>query len=507
MKPNTYLRRSKQTNKIHIVKNKEIIIYTNGQEAHRYHYTEVNEIPEEESNNAINKIQKKYGNFEVQNRHSKFDPNKLDFEFESVDDIFEKKRKSNEFLEDEDKTEPQLKEFFQDIENGDWSQGGEGDTIRDTEIKKLKKGTKTTEDIKVPIQRKNKIPNYNYREENVNIDANIEEEPSNDESEEMPPQFIIEVESYTSPSFKNVDQNRAEKNILNGINCSQMVNGVEKTGIIFLGENHKLIFICYEDKKETEIDLNNIKRIYFNISGSVNLRNYTMKSKNERFMQFVQINNIKLDFKFKNDEDLEFLIKGLYVTYKNKTPVISKEIIYQNIKRHFVTVSTNKKPENKFSNNNYLINLKDRYSNTETKFHHQQHIRNESNNNTYKYKTDNIKNLKYFEEYEENEENEENENNKEAEECNCQYENEDDGILTTTVTEVFKNGKLINEETKQEYGGRITKLNSYSPDIKEYQEYLRKSKLRNSEGNLDKYTETENNNFQNTIQHQDYQNY
>ena len=66
---------------------------------------------------------------------------------------------------------------------------------------------------------------------------------------------------------------------------------------------------------------------------------------------------------------------------------------------------------------------------------------------------------------------------------------EDDGILTTTVTEVFKNGKLINEETKQEYGGRITKLNSYSPDINEYQEYLRKSKLNNIDNNLNENAE------------------
>ena len=55
-----------------------------------------------------------------------FNPQKLDFEFESSDEMFQKKRRSDPFLEDEDKTEPQLKEFFQDIENGDWSQGGRG---------------------------------------------------------------------------------------------------------------------------------------------------------------------------------------------------------------------------------------------------------------------------------------------------------------------------------------------------------------------------------------------
>ena len=109
-----------------------------------------------------------------------------------------------------------------------------------------------------------------------------------------------------------------------------MVTGDEKVGIIFLGENQKLIFVCFEDKRETIIDLNYIKRIYFNIKGSVNMRNYNMKTNNEKFMQFVQINNIKVDFKFKNEDDLELLIKGLYVVFKHKTPIINKEIIYKN---------------------------------------------------------------------------------------------------------------------------------------------------------------------------------
>ena len=498
MKQNTYLRNSKQPNKIHIVKNKEIIIYTNGEESHRYHYSEVSEIPDEESFNAINKIQKKYENFEVENRHTKFNPQKIDFEFESSDEMFQKKRRSDPFLEDEDKTEPQLKEFFQDIENGDWSQGGEGETVRDTEIKKLKKDTKITEEQKVPIQRNNKMPNFNYREENIDIDVDIGEEQSYDESEEIPPQFIVEVESYTSPTFKNVDAKKAENAVLNGINCSQMVNGNERKGIIFLGENQILIFVCFEDKNETRIDLKNIKRIYFNIKGSSNLRNYTIKNSNERFLQFVLMNNLKLDFKFKNDNDLEFLVKGLYVAHKNKSPIINKEIIYQNNKKYFITSSSNKKPDDKNTNSNQ----KNKYYNSGSKIHHQQHITNESSN-SYKYiskNNNNNKNIKYYEEYEEEEENEE----EEKKECDCQCENADDGILTTTVTEVFKNGKLINEETKQEYGGRVTKLNSYSPDIKEYHEYLRKSKLKNSEGNLNKYTETENNKFQNTIEHQNH---
>ena len=44
----------------------------------------------------------------------------------------------NEFLEEEDKTEPQLKEFFKDLEDGDWSLEQDGiETLTDN--KKLKK--------------------------------------------------------------------------------------------------------------------------------------------------------------------------------------------------------------------------------------------------------------------------------------------------------------------------------------------------------------------------------
>ena len=491
-------------NKVHIVKNKEIIIYVDGEESHRYHYSEIREIPSEDSNKVTDHIHQKYSNFEVENRHTKFDPQKMDNELESIDEIFQKNKKSegkasnnnneeNEFLEEDDRTEPQLKEFFKDVEDGDWSMDQEQGIETTTEQKKLKKGTKITEEQKFPIQNyynNKKYTNNYYKEEKVNLD--VKEQSDEEESEESP-QYIIEVESYTSPTFRNVDEKNAEKSIINGINCSQMINGIEKVGVIFLGENQKLIFICLEDKKETQIDLNYIKRIYFNIRGSVNLRNYSIKSNNEKFIQFVQINNIKYDFKFKNEKDLEFLIKGLYVAYKNKTPVLSKDIIYKNISRHYVFTSTNKKNEN----------------NSEYKVHHHQHIRNDSNNiNNKNYiLSSKAKNLNYKdEEFEEEEEEENKENINDENNNNIEYNNNaDDGILTTTITEVFKNGNLINEETKQEYGGRITKLNSYSPDIREYQEYLRKSKLRKSEDNLNKYTETEKNQYNNNyIQYLDH---
>ena len=485
-------------NKIHIVKNKEIIIYTNGEESNRYHYSEVVEIPSGESKQALEHIQKKYSNFEVENRHTKFDPQKLDDEFESNDELIQNNQKStgkisnkgdveNEFFEEEDKTEPQLKEFFKDVEEGDWSLDQEGGKETLTETKKMKKGIKTIEEQKFQIQNNYDRKNNNIKEEIVHID--VKEESDEEESEESP-QYIIEVESYTSPTFRKVDEKKAEQSILNGIHCSQMVNGVEKVGIIFLGENQKLIFVCFEDKKETIIDLNYIKRIYFNIRGSVNMRNYTMKTNNEKFIQFVQINNTKIDLKFKNEDELELLIKGLYIVYKNKTPIIDKEIIYKNINRHFVVTSINKKTDNNtYYSGNYKI-------------HHQEHKINDSNNQLNKnYVTSNekIHNLNYNEE--EYEEDEEVENQDNLEYNNEINNKEEDGILTTTVTEVFKNGKLINEETKQEYGGRITKLNSYSPDIKEYEKYLNRSKLRKVEDNKNQYTETETNKYNNNYIH------
>ena len=497
MKSNPNLANNYQ-NKIHIVKNKEIIIYTNGEESNRYHYSEVVEIPSGESKQALEHIQKKYSNFEVENRHTKFDPQKLDDEFESNDELIQNNQKStgkisnkgdveNEFFEEEDKTEPQLKEFFKDVEEGDWSLDQEGGKETLTETKKMKKGIKTIEEQKFQIQNNYDRKNNNIKEEIVHID--VKEESDGEESEESP-QYIIEVESYTSPTFRKVDEKKAEQAILNGIHCSQMVNGVEKVGIIFLGENQKLIFVCFEDKKETIIDLNYIKRIYFNIRGSVNMRNYTMKTNNEKFIQFVQINNTKIDLKFKNEDELELLIKGLYIVYKNKTPIIDKEIIYKNINRHFVVTSINKKTDNNtYYSGNYKI-------------HHQEHKINDSNNQLNKnYITSNekIHNLNYNEEeYEEDEEVENQENLEYNNEINNK---EEDGILTTTVTEVFKNGKLINEETKQEYGGRITKLNSYSPDIKEYEKYLNRSKLRKVEDNKNQFTETETNKYNNNYIH------
>ena len=313
--------KSNQIDKIQIFKNKEIVIYKNGEEFKHFRQSEEKELKEDEMY-ILDFLLKKYSGFEVPPRFSKIEN---EFEFESTEDFFKKRqgKKNNEISEEESKkTEPKLKEFFKDIDIEDEN----GEEVEDdigreevTEIKKLKKGIKIKEDQKVPIKKKNKEMNYHYEEENIDIE-NEEEEESEDT-----PQYIIEVESYTSPSFKYVDKKKAEEAILNGIKISLMINGEEKKGIIFLGKNEKIIFIFFEDRKETIISLNNIKRIYFNIKGSLNLRNYKKKNNNERFIQFVEYNNQKTDFKFDKNEDLEFFIKGLIQTFKNKSTPIEKK--------------------------------------------------------------------------------------------------------------------------------------------------------------------------------------
>jgi hypothetical protein len=238
-----------------------------------------------------------------------------------------------------------------------------------------------------------------------------------------------------------------------------MINGEEKKGILFLGKNGKIIFISF-DSKETDIDLYNIKRIYFNIKGSDNIRNYIKKSNEERFIQIIELNNRKTDFKFNNNDDLEYFIKGLISAYKSKASSIDKNMMYQRIKqyapyedkkinyyksendRNKIVTSTYKKEENNYTeggNNNYYEKYNYEYT----------------NKNSYRNNINPINNNR----------------------------NVDDDIVTTTKVEVFKDGKLINEETKEESGGVVKTLHSYSPDISEYEEYLRKSKLGKSLNN------------------------
>ena len=433
---------SKQPNKIQIVKNKDIIIYKNGEEFKRFRQTETKELKENEMY-ILDFILKKYSSFEMTPRNSKLENimNELELESNDNEDFFKKRKSKNMSEEDEDrKTEPKLREFFKDVEEEKIEEDLEKEMGKEEmlEKKKIRKGKKTIEEIKVPIKRSNNNANYHYEEENVNMGEKEEEE----ESEESP-QYIIEMESYTSPTIKNVDKKRAEDEILNGIRSSNMITGEEKEGIIFLGKNETLVFVSFEDKKETIINLNNLKRIYFNIRGSINLRNYKKKSDSERFIQFVELNNKKTDFKFNNDSELEYLIIGILQTYKHRDEPIDKNVIMNKMSKYFNQYYGKKKEKKAFENKK------------EIEVNHEN--------------IDNFENEDYVDYNQNYEDNYNGENN------------EDDGeFITSTKTEVFKNGKLINEETQEEYQGVVRTVHSYSPDIDEYEEYLRKSKFRKS---------------------------
>jgi hypothetical protein len=236
-----------------------------------------------------------------------------------------------------------------------------------------------------------------------------------------------------------------------------MINGEEKKGILFLGKNGKIIFISF-DNKETEIDLYNIKRIYFNIKGSDNLRNYTNKSNEERFIQIIELNNRKTDFKFNNNDDLEYFIKGLISAYKSKALSIDKNMMYQKIKQYAP------------------------YEDKKINYYKSENDRNKIVSSTYRKEENNYStggNNNYYEKYNYEYTNKNSYRNN----INPTNKRNVDDIITTTKVEVFKDGKLINEETKEESGGVVKTLHSYSPDISEYEEYLRKSKLGKSLNN------------------------
>ena len=155
---------AQQANKISIVKNKEIIIYQNDEEYKRFKQSETKELNEDELY-ILDFLLKKYSLYEIPPKSSKLNEN--DFEFESTDEIFKKKqgKSQTQFFEEEEdrKREPKLKEFFNDIEdeNGDELENMGREEIIET--KKIKKGKVTTEDVKVPIKKKTKIPIINMK--------------------------------------------------------------------------------------------------------------------------------------------------------------------------------------------------------------------------------------------------------------------------------------------------------------------------------------------------------
>ncbi len=313
-----------------------------------------------------------------------------------------------------------------------------GDVV---EIKHTNKNikTKTKKSQKKPkkIIKKEKNDSNEDNNENDNIiDVEIEEKKNNFKKakSEIIPQYITQLQSYTSPTIKNIDEKKAEETVLNGITSSIFINGKEIKGILFLARNNILCFIPSdgEDKdREIDIVLENIKKIYFNVKGGPNMKNYEKKNDEERFIKLVEINDDTKDIKFNNEEDFELFIKGLILVFKNKTNGINKNIIY-----NIVRSTLKNHPGSEEKNNKHVEEKIDNY---------------EDNNN--------------YQNIEENN----NENKKENA--------DDDIVITTTITEVVKDGEFINNETREKMDGVVKSLHVYSPDTDEYEVFLKNTKL------------------------------
>ena len=330
-----------------------------------------------------------------------------------------------------------------------------GDVV---EIKHIKKQSKTVQTKKQPSQiKKEKNSTTRYEPEEI-PDIEVQEKIQYKKHENIP-QYISQLQSYTSPTIKFVNEYKAEQSVLNGIPSSALINSREIKGILFLDKNNFLCFISAEsDNIEIDISLEDIKKIYFNVKGSINLKNYTKKTEEEKFIQIIEINNKINDFKFNNEEDFEFLIKGLIQIYKNKTVGVDKNLISHIVRNIVKRNSQGTEISENHRNNN--IELSNTYNN----------IREIDNNY---YNEDNAENKEsnYFEKNNEVNYNKNNENEQGNE------NDEDDIIITTTITEVFKDGELINKETREKKDGVMKSLHVYSPDKDEYEKFLINTKL------------------------------
>jgi hypothetical protein len=292
-----------------------------------------------------------------------------------------------------------------------------GDVV---EIKDLKGKKKTTKNKGSALAEKkskiNRIEYNNYSEEN----SKNNETYKNLEKDENIPNYITQLKSYTSPTIKSISERKAEDSVLNGIESSIFEEGKEKKGIIFLGKNNILCFIPFNgNEDEININLDHVKKIYFNISGSANIKNYE-KSPNEKFIQIIDRNNQATDIKFNYEEEFEYFIKGLSVAFRNNTPGNDKNVVYQSIKNRIKYDKKNEDDtkQNKLRNNGYKN--KDNYKVEETEYVKESKSKNKNN------------------------------------------ENDDDIIITTKITEVFKNGELINKQTREKMDGVDKSLHIYN---------------------------------------------
>lgn len=342
-----------------------------------------------------------------------------------------------------------------------------GDVV---EIKQLKKNSKIIQTQKSKTETKKKRKKDDYSEgsiEKEEEDIHKYNKYNQCKKNQNIPQYINQLQSYTSPTIKFRNESKAEEAVLNGIQSSLFKNGEEKKGIIFLTKNHVLCFISSDEgENETDIDLKNIKKIYFNVKGGENIKNYEIIN-DEKFIQFIELNNKINDIKFNNEEDFEFLIKGLIQIYKNKTMGVDKNLIYQLVKKPANNKNDISERINNIQENINRINKKN--------------VVNENNEDNKNYQNMNkVQNTFYNSEvidsYESYNNNYNNANNKYNNENKQKNEN-DDIIVTTTITEVFKDGELINKETREKMDGAMKSLHVYSPDSDEYETFLKNTKL------------------------------
>ena len=443
----------KNAKQVKIIKNKEIIININGKKYKHFIKSESRSLKDSEMY-ILEYLLNKYKDYEVDTETQKSENNEDLDDNGSNDEVYRaniKKKKSKiPYEEEENEDGGQVDEEEEDdnekekvrssiykskkvttsIKNNKIPKKSvtritEGEVVEIKDLKGKKRNTKKNNLLK----NKNSHTNseYSYSEENVEYNY---ENNKKVKKEEIVPKYIEQFESYTSPTIKKVNEQKAENAVLDGINSSLFIKGQEKKGILFLCKNNIICFIPFDQENETNINLENIKKIYFNVNRSANIKDYE-KSSEERFLQIIEINDKINDIKFNNEKEYEYFIKGIIQSFKNKTQGTNKDLIYQKIKNL---------PKNYEDNDSNITN-------------------NLKNNNM-------IKNLN--EEYDNNNSNKNNETNG----------NEDDDIvITTTITEVFKNGELINKQTKEKMDGIDKSLHVYSPDMDEYEIFLRSTKL------------------------------
>ena len=427
---------SKNRSEYRILKNKEIIIYKNGKKFKHFKKSETKNLKPNEMY-ILEYLLNKYMDYEVDN-DSQQSENNEPYEEEINDNESShsniKSKRSNISYEEKEMSRKESivsKKVKTQKSKKSNTTIMYGDVVEIKDLKGKKKTTKTEGSALAEKKSKiNRVEYNNYSQEN----SKNYEPYKNFEKNEYIPNYITQIESYTSPTIKSISERKAEDSVLNGIESSIFEEGKEKKGILFLGKNSTLCFIPFNgNEDEININLDHVKKIYFNISGSANIKNYE-KSPNEKFIQIIEKNNHATDIKFNYEEEYEYFIKGLSVAFRNKTPGNDKNVVYESIKNRI------------------------KYDKNTDDGSKQNKLRNKGQKNE-----DNFNNVEKAEYIKESK----NKNN----------ENDDDIIITTKITEVFKNGELINKQTREKMDGVDKSLHIYSPDMDEYELFLKTTKL------------------------------